>query len=46
MRLREARLPRQQRDTEASPLNPAQQLVPEPLVQLGEVHLWIVLNQQ
>ena len=46
MRLSEARLPGQQRDTQRPPLDPAEQFLPEPIMHLREIHLWIVRNQQ
>lgn len=45
MALAKARLTRQQRDAECSPLNPAQQFQPETFVHLGKVHLWKICRQ-
>ena len=46
MRLAETGLARQQGDTEAPPLNSAEQFQPETLVHLGKIHLWIIRHQQ
>ena len=39
MRLSDARLPREQRDTQRSPVDPSQQLGSHALLQLGKVHV-------
>jgi hypothetical protein len=46
MGLPKAGLAGQQRDAERPPLHPAQQLQPESLVHLGEIHLWKIRHQQ
>jgi hypothetical protein len=46
MRLPKAGLPRQERDADSPPLNPAQQFQAEPLVHLGKIHLWKIRHQQ
>jgi hypothetical protein len=46
MRLSQSGLPRQQRDAERPPLNPAEQFQAESLVHLREVHLWKIRHRQ
>lgn len=45
MGLAKASLAGQQRDAQGTALNPAQQLDPEPLLQLGEIHLWKIHHE-